>query len=61
MDLEDFLVTLDDSFGEENKVAARFTMTGVDPRTHEKVERSGIAIVHLADGKIAEHWIHLMN
>jgi hypothetical protein len=59
MDLDEFSVAVDDYFGEENKVAARITVTGVNPETKENVNVSGIAIVHLADGAIGDHWIKL--
>jgi hypothetical protein len=59
MDLDDFSVTVDEHFGEENKVAARITVSGVHPQTEEEVEIAGIAIVHLSDGAIGEHWIKL--
>jgi hypothetical protein len=57
--LNDFEVKVDEYFGEENKVAARITVTGVDPQTKKHVKLSGIAIVHLYDSKIGERWIHL--
>jgi hypothetical protein len=59
LELDDFEVKVDEHFGEEYKVAARITVSGVDPHTHQKVKRSGIAIVHLDDGRIGEHWIRL--
>ena len=59
MDLSDFDVTVDDQFGEDYKVAVRLTVTGVDPHTRRQVKRSGIGIVHVADGSIGEHWIRL--
>jgi len=59
MDLSDFEVTVDDQFGEDYKVAVRLTVTGVDPHTRRQVKRSGIGIVHVADGSIGEHWIRL--
>ena len=45
--------------GPEYKVAARLTMSGVDPHTRQQVKRSGIAIVHLDDGRIGQHWVRL--
>lgn len=59
LELEEFEVKVDEHFGEEYKVAARVTVSGVDPHTRQKVKHSGIAIVHLDDGKIGEHWIRL--
>jgi hypothetical protein len=59
IDLDDFSVTVDEHFGEENKVAARITASGVDPETKKGVTFSGIAIVHLNDGEIGRHWIRL--
>jgi len=59
LDLNDFEVRVEEHFGEENKVAARITVSGVDPQTDGPVKLSGIAIVHLDDGNIGDRWIHL--
>ena len=59
MDLNEFSVTIDDLLGEEDKVAVRFTVEGANPRTGRDVKFGGIAIVRVADGKIAETWIKL--
>jgi hypothetical protein len=61
VELNDLEVTVDEYFGEENKVAARITVTGFDPRSKKRVKLCGIAIVHLEDSKIGEHWIHLKD
>ena len=59
MDLDEFQLIVDEYFGEEHKVAARFTVSGVDPHTASPVKCGGIAIVHLNDGRIGESWIRL--
>jgi hypothetical protein len=59
LELDDFDVTVDDHFGEDYKVAARFTITGVNPETRKNVELRGLGIIHVEDGKIGEHWIRL--
>jgi hypothetical protein len=59
MELKEFIVTIDDLFGEESKVAVRFTVEGVNPRTGRDVKFGGLAIVHVTDGKIAQTWINL--
>jgi len=59
LEIDEFRVTVEDHFGEENKVAARITVAGVNPDTRNEVQFTGIAIVHLSDGNIGEHWIRL--
>jgi hypothetical protein len=59
LELKDFEAVVNDHFGEDNKVAARLTVRGVDPATRRKVERSGIAIIHVVDGNIGDRWIRL--
>jgi hypothetical protein len=59
MDIAEFHVAVEDLFAEENKVAARMTVTGVNPRTGGDVRMEGLAIVHVADGSIGETWIKL--
>jgi hypothetical protein len=58
-DWNDFGVTVEDIFGEAEKVAARLTVRGVEPSSNKHVTLEGLAIVHVADGHIAEHWIKL--
>jgi hypothetical protein len=59
LDVKDFEVVVTDYFGEDDKVAARLTIHGVDPGTRKNVVREAIAIVHVVDGNIGEHWIRL--
>ena len=59
IDLTDFSVTIDDLFGDADKVAARLTVHGVDPQSGKKVEMEALAIVHMDGGRIAEHWVKL--
>jgi len=59
MDLSDFSVSIDDLFGEADRVAVRLTVRGVNPHTGRTVEFGGLAIVRVEDGKIAETWIKL--
>jgi predicted ester cyclase len=54
---------IDDLIAEGDKVVARTTMRGTQlgeffglPPTGESVEMSGVHILRIADGKIAEHW-----
>jgi hypothetical protein len=59
LELTDFHVIIDDVFGDADKVAARLTVQGVDPHTRKDVKLGGLAIVHVADGHIREHWVKL--
>ncbi|HTS62194.1 MAG TPA: ester cyclase [Candidatus Acidoferrales bacterium] len=59
MELTEFHVTIDDLFGEGEKVAARLTAQGVDSQTGRDVKFGVIAIVHVVNGKISENWIKL--
>ena len=59
IDLGEFTLAIDDIFGDAGKVAARFTVSGVNPHTGRDVKFGGMAIVHVADGAIAEHWVKL--
>jgi hypothetical protein len=59
VDLKDFIVNIDDMFGDAGKVAARLTVQGIDPHTGKDVKSEGVAIVHVADGHITEHWVKL--
>jgi hypothetical protein len=59
LDLKDFIVTIDDIFGDAGKVAARLTVHGIDPHTDKDVKSEGVAIVHVADGHITGHWVKL--
>ena len=54
---------IEDLIAEEDRVVARTTMTGTHrggffgiPATGRAVRLSGIHILRIADGKIAEHW-----
>jgi predicted ester cyclase len=55
--------TIDDLIAENDKVAARITMTGTHtgdfwgfPPTGKKVKFTGIYIARIQGGKIVEHW-----
>ncbi|MBI4318485.1 MAG: ester cyclase [Chloroflexi bacterium] len=59
----DFHSTLEDMFGEGDKVVQRFTAGGTHkgefmgiPATGKQVTITGIAIHHFRDGKIAANW-----
>jgi steroid delta-isomerase-like uncharacterized protein len=59
----DFKVTIDDILAEEDKVAARYTVSGTHekdfpglPATGKKATWTGINIYRLSSGKIAEVW-----
>ena len=61
--LPDYQVEIRDLVAEEDKVAARITMTGTNtgdfmdiPATGSRVEFSGMYFVRIEDGKIVEHW-----
>lgn len=58
--------TVDDMIAEGDKVAVSFTMVGTHkgeigdiPPTGKRVSLSGIAIVRIADGVVAEEWMGL--
>ena len=59
----DLTLTCDDILPAGDKVAVRWTATGTHegdqlgvPATHRKVTLTGIDIVRIADGRIAERW-----
>jgi predicted ester cyclase len=59
----DLTLTCDDIVGAGDKVAVRWTAEGTHegdqlgvPATHRKVTLTGIDIVRIADGRIAERW-----
>ena len=59
----DWHTAINDLIAEEDKVAARITMSGTHtgdfwgmPATGKRVEFTGIYIVRIQDGKIVEHW-----
>jgi len=61
--LPDWSTAIDDLIAEGDKVVARITMTGTHtgdfwamPATGNAVNFTGIHIVRIKDGKIAEHW-----
>ncbi|MBI3738243.1 MAG: ester cyclase [Chloroflexi bacterium] len=59
----DYHTAIDDLIAEDDKVAARITMTGTHngdfmgiPATGKRVEFTGMYFVRIKDGKIIEHW-----
>ena len=61
--LPDFHLTIEDLIAEGDRVVNRWSMTGTHngelmgiPPTGKKVTSTGISIVRIADGKIAEVW-----
>jgi steroid delta-isomerase-like uncharacterized protein len=61
--MPDWSTMIDDLVAEADKVVARITMTGTHtgdfwgmPATGNAVNFTGIYIVRIKDGKIAEHW-----
>jgi steroid delta-isomerase-like uncharacterized protein len=59
----DLRITVDDLFGEDDRVLARFTVTATHsgeflgvPPTGKQVTWTGQPIYRLADGKIVEEW-----
>lgn len=59
----DMKVTILDDFGEQNKVAIRWTLTATHekdfadfPATHKKFETRGVDIFHFEGDKIKEAW-----
>jgi len=64
----DIHIALDDALAEEDKVVARFTISGTHkgefngiPATGKQAVFSGITIYRLAGGKIAEFWTEVDN
>ena len=62
----DLHLTAEDMMAEGDKVASRFTMRGTHkgefmgiPPTSKQVTITGIQILRVASGKIAENWINL--
>ena len=61
----DFNMKVEDVFGEDDKVAVRWQMTGTHnadlfgiPPSGKKVTIPGTSIVRLENGKIAEDWVN---
>lgn len=59
----DMQITVVDDFGEQDKVAMRWTLKGTFakeflgyPPSHEKFETQGVEIFHFQSGKIKEAW-----
>jgi len=59
----DMKVTIVDAFGEQNKLALRWTLKATHekdfadfPATHKKFEASGVEILHFEGDKIKEAW-----
>ena len=59
----DMKITIVDSFGEENKVAVRWTLKATHekdfadfPATHKKFETRGVEIFHFEGNKVKEAW-----
>ena len=62
----DLHLAAEDMIAEGDEVAARFTMRGIHrgefmgiPSTGKQVTMTGIQIVRIADGRIAENWVNL--
>jgi len=61
--MPDYHTAIEDLIAEGDKVVARVRITGTHfgdfygiPPTGKHIDLSGIYIVHIADGKIVEHW-----
>jgi steroid delta-isomerase-like uncharacterized protein len=59
----DMKVTIQDEFGEQNKIAIRWTLKATHekdfadfPATHKKFETQGVEIFHFEGDKIKEAW-----
>jgi len=59
----DMNITIVDEFGEQDKLAMRWTLKGTfakeflgHPPSHEKFETQGVEIFHFQNGKIKEAW-----
>ncbi|MFC7155692.1 ester cyclase [Halomarina halobia] len=63
--VRDFEMTVEEMFGDGDRVATRFTtrgtvegeLRGVEA-SGERIEVTGVVVDHLSDGKIAERWVH---
>ncbi|MFP4082194.1 MAG: ester cyclase [Candidatus Aminicenantes bacterium] len=64
----DFTITFDEIMVKDNKVMARWTLTGTNtgplsspagelPATGKKINISGISLMHMAESKIVEEWV----
>ncbi len=61
----DFEMTVEEMFGDGDRVATRFTtrgtvegeLRGVEA-TGKRIEVTGAIVDHIEDGKIAERWVH---
>ena len=59
----DMQITIEDAFGEQDKLAMRWNLKGTFAKelhgsqpSHEKFETQGVEIFHFQDGKIKEAW-----
>lgn len=59
----DLRLDIHDTFGHEDKLAARYTVTGTHtgelmgiPPTGREISITGITIMHFEDGKVVERW-----
>jgi steroid delta-isomerase-like uncharacterized protein len=59
----DMHITIEDAFGEQDKLAMRWNLKGTFAKelrgsqpSHEKFETQGVEIFHFQDGKIKEAW-----
>ena len=59
----DMKVTIEDAFGDQNKMAVRWTLKATHekdfadfPATHKKIETQGVEILHFEGDKIKEAW-----
>jgi predicted ester cyclase len=56
-DFPDAAYRIDDMVAEDDRVVTRWTVSGTHRHTRKKVELSGMSMVRIEDGKIAESWI----
>src|SRR5687768_12482443 len=59
----DLRLDIHETFGHEDKLAARYTVTGTHtgelmgiPPTGREISMTGITIMHFEDGKVVERW-----
>jgi predicted ester cyclase len=55
-DMSNFHWTIEDIFGEEDKLVARYATRYTQVSTAKQISFSSVSIFHFANGKIAEEW-----